>query len=166
LGLDLIYLWYLDCYFTYVKFFGHPNYSCHDVKIFLELTGSNWFFVLFLEIYIFLIFSGSCQPAVPSAKSDSGHKKISKMPELEQKGDKSLWSETSLELTFWLHRSPAAIIRSWCQSVANQPQCWVLSTTFGAWGWLSVLITHILQLFYNLLFIWATVWDMMWSFCV
>jgi hypothetical protein len=50
---------------------------------------------------------GSCQPAVPRAKSGSGHKKISKMPELEQKGDKSLRSETSLEMMLWLHHSPS-----------------------------------------------------------
>jgi hypothetical protein len=31
----------LDCCFACVKFFGHPNYSRDNTKIFLEIIGSK-----------------------------------------------------------------------------------------------------------------------------
>jgi hypothetical protein len=42
--------------FCIVYIFGHPNYSYYNAKKFLELTGSNLFFVFVFGIFVFKYF--------------------------------------------------------------------------------------------------------------
>jgi hypothetical protein len=90
----LLYLWLLDCYFTYVKFFGHPNYSRHNAKKFLELIESNLFLVFFL-VHFSLSYLQLCLPK-------EREKKLLLHKNASTKGPLSLNVELSSQTSKWL----------------------------------------------------------------